>query len=48
MELKSVKELTPLHKAQVISYLRAAKLKRGLVINFNVRSLKSGIKRISA
>lgn len=47
VELKSVKELLPLHEAQLIAYLKAAKLKTGLLINFNVRLLKSGIKRIS-
>ncbi len=48
VELKAVKEPPSVTAAQVIGYLKAAGLKRGLVINFNVRSLKSGIKRISA
>lgn len=47
VELKAVKDTPSGTEAQVIGYLRAAGLKRGLVINFNVRSLKSGIKRIS-
>jgi len=47
VELKSVKELLPIHEAQIIAYLRAANLKRGLLINFNVVSLKSGIRRFS-
>ncbi len=47
VELKSVQELLPVHEAQIIAYLRAAKMKTGLLINFNVRSLKSGIRRIS-
>ena len=47
VELKSVKELLPLHEAQLIAYLRAARLKTGLLINFNVVSLKSGVRRIS-
>ena len=47
VELKSVKELLPLHEAQVIAYLKASGIKRGLLINFNVTRLKSGIKRIS-
>ena len=47
VELKAVKEPPALAEAQVIGYLKAAGLKRGLVINFNVRSLKSGIKRVS-
>lgn len=47
VELKSVSELLPLHEAQIIAYLRAAKLKTGLLIHFNVKLLKTGIKRIS-
>ena len=47
VELKSVKELLPIHEAQIIAYLRAAEMKRGLLINFNVVSLKSGIRRFS-
>ncbi len=47
VELKSVKELLPLHEAQIIAYLRAAGVKTGLLINFNVVSLKSGIRRFS-
>ena len=45
VELKSVKELLPIHEAQIIAYLKAATMKRGLLINFNVVSLKSGIRR---
>ena len=48
VELKARREPHSVTEAQVIGYLKAAGLKRGLVINFNVRSLKSGIKRISA
>jgi GxxExxY protein len=47
LEIKSVESLHPLHTAQVISYLRATKLKLGLLINFNVRLLKDGIKRVA-
>ena len=47
VELKAVKDLLPVHEAQVIAYLRAAELKRGLLINFNVKSLKKGIRRFS-
>lgn len=47
VEIKSVKMLAPLHTAQVIGYLRATGLKLGLLINFNVKLLKDGIKRIS-
>ena len=47
VEIKSVESLAPVHTAQVIGYLRATKLKLGLLINFNVKLLKDGIKRIS-
>lgn len=46
VELKSVKELTPLHNAQLLSYLKLSELQLGLLINFNVVRLKSGIKRM--
>jgi GxxExxY protein len=45
VELKSVKALSDLHGAQVISYMRLAKIRRGLLINFNVPKLVHGIKR---
>ena len=47
VELKAAREPASVTEAQVIGYLKAASLRRGLVINFNFRSLKSGIKRIS-
>ena len=46
VELKSVEVFTPIHTAQLISYLRASKWKLGLLINFNVPILKQGIRRI--
>ena len=46
VELKAVSELNDVHEAQVLSYLKAAKLKVGLLINFNVKMLKNGIKRL--
>ena len=46
VELKTVEILLPLHKAQVISYLKATNLHLGLLINFNTPLLKHGIKRI--
>ena len=48
VELKAVRDLASVTEAQVIGYLKAAGLKRGLVISFNVKRLHSGIKRISA
>ena len=47
VELKAVESLLPIHTAQVVSYLRMANLPFGLLINFNVRQLKAGIKRVS-
>jgi GxxExxY protein len=46
LELKAVTELAPIHEAQLISYLKATGLRLGLLINFNVRVLKDGIKRL--
>ena len=46
VELKAVEALSPLHSAQLRSYLKIAKLPLGLLINFNTIILKDGIKRI--
>lgn len=46
VEVKTVSELAPIHEAQVPSYLKATGLRLGLLINFNVRVLKDGIKRL--
>lgn len=45
LELKSVETILPVHEAQIITYLKLANLRAGLLINFNVPVLKSGIKR---
>ena len=45
IELKSVEALLPIHTAQLLTYLKLSKIKCGLLINFNVKSLKEGIKR---
>jgi GxxExxY protein len=47
LELKSVDYFTPVHLAQVITYLRLLGYKRGLLLNFNKKFLKDGIKRVS-
>jgi GxxExxY protein len=47
VELKAVDHLMPIHTAQVISYLKATGCSLGLLINFNVKMLKQGIKRIA-
>lgn len=46
VELKACDGLSPIHRAQVISYLRQTGHKIALLINFNVPVLKEGIKRI--
>jgi GxxExxY protein len=46
VELKAVEAFAPVHKAQVISYLKATNLHLGLLINFNVPVLRSGIQRV--
>ena len=47
LELKSVDAFSAVHLAQVMTYLRLLRLKRGLLLNFNTRLLKEGIKRVS-
>lgn len=46
VELKAVSELTPVHEAQVLTYLKLSKVRVGLLLNFNTKHLKEGIKRI--
>ena len=46
VELKSVDRFAPIHLAQVLSYLKATRLYLGLLFNFNVVTLKQGIKRV--
>jgi len=46
VELKTVDSFTDVHFAQVLTYLRFSNKKVGLLINFNVKSLKEGIKRV--
>ena len=47
VELKSVEEVKPVHKKQLLTYLRLAKKDLGLLINFNEVLLKKGIYRIA-
>ncbi|MEW6685880.1 MAG: GxxExxY protein [Candidatus Edwardsbacteria bacterium] len=46
LEVKSVDKILPIHEAQLMTYLRITKIRLGLLINFNVKLLKNGIKRI--
>ncbi len=45
LELKSVENLQPIHSAQILTYLKLSHIKYGLLLNFNVSSLRYGIKR---
>lgn len=46
VELKSIKELAPVHYKQLLTHLKITKLKLGLLINFNESLIKTGIKRV--
>ncbi len=46
IELKSVNNLLPIHEAQMLSYMKLAKKKVGLLINFNANILVNGVKRL--
>lgn len=46
IETKSIEALNEVHLAQVLTYLKLGEFKLGLLINFNVALLKSGIKRV--
>src|SRR5207249_11748856 len=46
VEIKSIAEITALHKKQLLTYLRLADKRLGLLINFNVVLIKDGITRI--
>jgi len=46
VEVKSVESLNDIHLAQVLTYLKLSKCKLGLLMNFNVILLKSGLKRV--
>jgi len=45
LELKSVEEVKDIHKAQLLTYMKLAQIRTGLLINFNVRKLVNGIQR---
>jgi len=45
-EIKAVDRLAPIHKAQLLSYLKLTDCKVGLLLNFNVQVLKQGIRRV--
>ena len=45
VELKAVEKMLPIHEAQILTYMKLAGVKTGLLMNFNVVRLKDGIKR---
>lgn len=46
IEVKACENLMPIHGSQLLTYLKLSKMKLGLLINFNVKYLKEGIKRV--
>jgi GxxExxY protein len=45
IELKSIEKVADIHVAQILTYMKLAKIKLGLLINFNVKMLKDGVRR---
>ena len=45
VELKATKEILPVHRAQIMSYMKLSSINNGLSINFHVKLLKDGIER---
>jgi len=45
LEIKSMDGILPIHEAQILSYLKLANKRLGLLINFNVKLLKEGVRR---
>ncbi|MBN4082347.1 GxxExxY protein [Mariprofundus ferrooxydans] len=46
VELKAVEKVLPIHQAQLMTYMKLSDVKTGLLINFNTKLLKNGIKRV--
>jgi GxxExxY protein len=46
LELKSCEKIEPIHKAQLLTYLKLSGIKLGLLLNFNVTLMRDGIVRI--
>jgi len=46
LELKSCEKIEPIHKAQLLTYLRLSGISLGLILNFNVPAMRDGIVRI--
>lgn len=46
VEIKSIDALVDIHLAQILTYMKLSECKLGLLVNFNVKHLKNGIKRV--
>lgn len=46
IEVKATEALTDVHLAQILTYMKLSKIQLGLLVNFNVKQLKQGIKRV--
>ncbi|MBS0590164.1 MAG: GxxExxY protein [Proteobacteria bacterium] len=46
VELKAVEKLLPVHEAQLLTYMKLSRCKTGLLINFDCRLIKEGLKRL--
>lgn len=47
VELKAVENISPIHQAQLLTYMKLAECPVGLLLNFNVKLLKDGLRRFS-
>jgi GxxExxY protein len=46
IEIKSVEAIAPVHRKQLLTYLRLANMRLGILINFDVELIKDGIRRV--
>lgn len=46
LEIKAVDQIAPIHKAQLMTYLKLSGMKVGLLLNFNEKDIRNGIKKI--
>ena len=46
IELKGIERILPIHEAQLLTYMKLSKIGTGLILNFNTKVLKDGIKRM--
>jgi GxxExxY protein len=46
VEIKSIERLAPIHISQMLTYLKVAALRTGLILNFNSQTMRSGLRRV--